>query len=177
MTTEPIIESGMRFGLYPEGYCFHIEKSDLYQKIKEDIKIAEFLLYRGTQNDQPIVWIIESKSSSPKVGNQPNFDNFIQEIREKFFNTLLLYVSIQLKRHDLPDQVPQIFQEIGIKKTDFRLILIIKGHQKEWLPPLQDALKKALRPIIKIWNLSPNAVVVLNDILAQEKGLIQADEQ
>jgi hypothetical protein len=128
MTKEPILESGMRFGLYPEGHCFHIEKSDLYQKNREDVKIAEFLLYRGIKNDQPIVWIIEAKSSSPKVGNQPNFDNFIQEIQEKFFNTLLLYISIKLKRHEIPNQLSNVFQDIDIKKTDFCFILIIKGH-------------------------------------------------
>jgi hypothetical protein len=176
MTKEPILESGMRFGGYPERHCFHIEKSDLYQKNREDVKIAEFLLYRGIKNDQPIVWIIEAKSSSPKVGNQPNFDNFIQEIQEKFFNTLLLYISIKLKRHNIPSQFSNIFQDIDLKKTSFCFILIIKGHQEAWLPPLQDALKKALKPLTKIWNLSPTAVVVLNDTLAQERGLIQVDE-
>ncbi len=174
---QPIIESGMRFGIYPEGYCFHIEKSDLYQKIQEDIKIAEFLLYRGTdKNNQSAVWIIEAKSSSPQRSTQPNFNNFIQEIKKKFFNTVFLYLSIKLQRHPVLDELPSIFQDLDIKKTNFRFILVIKGHQDGWLPPLQDALTKALQPMIKIWNLPPTAVVVLNDGGAQKWGLIQADE-
>ena len=176
MTTQPIIESGMRFGLYSEEHCFHIEKSDLYQKIRENVKIAEFLLYRGIKDNQPIVWIVEAKSSSPQPSNQLNFDNFIQEIQEKFFNTLLLYISIKLKRHDIPHQFSNLFQDIDLKKTNFCFILVIKGHKEAWLPPLQDALTKELRPIVKIWNLPPTAVVVLNDILAQELELIQVDE-
>ena len=64
----------------------------------------------------------------------------------------------------------------SIQQRRFCFILIIKGHQEAWLPPLQDALKKALKPLTKIWNLPPTAVVVLNDTLAQERGLIQVDE-
>lgn len=174
---QPIIESGMRFGIYQEGYCFHIEKSDLYQKIQEDVKIAEFLLYRDTdKHSQPAVWIIEAKSSSPQPRNQSEFDNFIQEIKEKFFNTLFLYVSIKLQRHTITNELPTMFEGLDIKETNFRFILVIKGHQEGWLPPLQDELRKTLKPILKIWNLPPTSVFVLNDGGAQKYGLIQANE-
>jgi len=34
MTTQPIVESGMTFGPYPEGQCFYVEKSAAYADIQ-----------------------------------------------------------------------------------------------------------------------------------------------
>ena len=170
MTTEPISESGMTFGPYPEGHCFYIEKSQTYQKIKEGVKIAEFLLLHS--QDESIVWIVEAKQSSPRPENQPNFDAFILEIQEKLTNALTLSVATCLKRHSTYEELPNSFQTLDLKKASFRLILVINGHPEEWLPPLQDALKKALKPTIKTWNLSATSVVVLNDKMAISQGLI-----
>ncbi|MEG4984973.1 hypothetical protein QUB08_04205 [Microcoleus sp. BR0-C5] len=61
---------------------------------------------------------------------------------------------------------------MDLEKVDFRLILVINGHQEAWLAPLQDALKKALHPTIETWNLSATSVVVLNDTMAREQKLI-----
>lgn len=170
MTTEPIIESGMTFGPYPEGDSFYIEKSATYQKIQQGVKIAEFLLLHS--QDDSIVWIVEAKQSSPRPETQPNFDNFLLEIQEKLTNALTLTVATCLKRHSTWGELPNSFQTLDLQKVDFRLILVIKGHQEAWLPPLQDALKKALNPTIKTWNLSATSVVVLNDTMARLQGLI-----
>lgn len=170
MTTEPIIESGMTFGPYPEGHCFYIEKSETYQKIKEGVKIAEFLLLHS--QDDSIVWIVEAKQSSPRPETQPTFDDFLLEIQEKLTNALTLSVATCLKRHSTYEELPNSFQTLDLEKASFRLILVIKGHQEAWLPPLQDALKKALNPTIKTWNLSATSVVVLNDTMARLQGLI-----
>jgi len=170
MTTEPIIESGMTFGPYPEGDCFPIEKSETYQKIKEGVKIAEFLLLHS--QDDSIVWIVEAKQSSPRPETQPNFDDFLLEIQEKLTNALTLSVATCLKRPSTYEELPNSFQTLDLEKASFRLILVIKGHQEAWLPPLQDALKKALNPTIKTWNLSATSVVVLNATMARLQGLI-----
>jgi hypothetical protein len=170
MTTEPIIESGMTFGPYPEGDCFYIEKSETYQKIKEGVKIAEFLLLHSQYKS--IVWIVEAKSSSPRPEPTPNFDRFIAGIREKWTNALTLSVATCLKRHSTWEELPNSFQTLDLKKVDFRLILVINGHPKEWLAPLQEALKKELKPTIKTWNLSATSVVVLNETMAREQKLI-----
>ncbi|NER45390.1 MAG: hypothetical protein F6J92_01485 [Symploca sp. SIO1A3] len=175
MTTEPIVESGMRFGPYPEGHCFHIEQSKTYQRIKKDqVKIAEFLLYRNT--NPPTLLIIEAKSSSPRPETQPDFDEFIAEIQEKFSNTLHLFIATRLKRHPTWSECSEIFQNIDLEIGGFRLILIINGHQEEWLPPLQDALRQALKPIVKIWNLESPSVAVMNEDMAQEQGIIEVAE-
>lgn len=144
MTTEPIIESGMTFGPYPEGHCFYIEKSKTYEKIKEGVKIAEFLLLHS--QDDSIVWIVEAKQSSPRPETQPNFDDFLLEIQEKLTNALTLSVATCLKRHSTYEELPNSFQTLDLEKASFRLILVIKGHQEAWLPPLQDALKKSTQP-------------------------------
>ena len=170
MTTQPIIESGMIFGSYPEGHCFHIEKSKTYQSIKNGVKIAELLLLHPSS--EPKVLIIEAKSSSPRPETQPNFDDFIKEIRDKLTNALTLCVTTCLKRHSTWEELPTLFQEIDLERINFRLILVIKGHKAEWLPPLQDALRKALDSTKKTWKLSPNFLAVMNHKIAQEEELI-----
>jgi len=170
MTTQPIIESGMIFGSYSEGHCFHIEKSETYQYIQKGVKIAELLLLH--RSNVPKVLIIEAKSSSPRPETQPNFDEFIKEIRDKLTNALTLYVTTCLKRHSTWQELPTPFQEIDLERIDFCLILVIKGHKKDWLPPLQDELKKVLDSTVKTWKLSPTSVAVINHEVAQEQKLI-----
>jgi hypothetical protein len=54
--TDPIVESGMSFGPYPEGHCFYIEKSETYKAVQEGVPTAEFLLLRFREGDLPVVW-------------------------------------------------------------------------------------------------------------------------
>ena len=53
-----------------------------------------------------------------------------------------------------------------------RLILVINGHDKAWLPPLQDALRKVLEVDRRVWGLDSSAVVVLNHVMAATRGLV-----
>ena len=52
MNTSAIVESSMHFGPYEEGHCFHIEASPCYQRIKKDVRMAEFLLLK-TRKKRP----------------------------------------------------------------------------------------------------------------------------
>ncbi|MBS0601910.1 hypothetical protein [Plasticicumulans sp.] len=172
MTTQAIIESGMTFGPYPEGVCFYIEKSRCYRQIQEGVQIAEFLLLRQ-QNGEPVVWIVEAKSSSPKPATRAGFDKFIDEIRTKFTNSLLLGMAARLQRHPAAaDELPDTFKALDLQATGFRFVLVINGHQKDWLPPLQDALAMALKTVVKTWALPPMSVTVLNHESARQFGLI-----
>ena len=96
MTTQAIIESGMTFGPYPIGQCFYIEKSACYKKVQEGVQMAEFLLLKQ-QEKGPAVWVVEAKTSSPKAETQPNFAQFIDEIRTKLTNGFLLAVAARLQ--------------------------------------------------------------------------------
>jgi hypothetical protein len=170
MKTKTVTESGMEFGPYPEDDFFNIETSETYKKVGENIKIAEFLLIRDRIKSK--VWIVEAKSSSPQPQNKQNFDEFIEEIRGKLNNALNLGIATCLQRHVTYTELPSSFKTLDLKKAEFYLILVINGHQEKWLPPLQEALNKALIPTVKKWNLPPTSVIVLNDNMARSRKLI-----
>ena len=169
MNTETITidESGMTFGPYPSGHCFHIEKSALYTDIRQGVKMAEFLLLH-TDIDRPaMLWVVEAKSSSPRPKNEPDFSQFIMEVREKWVNALSLTLASRLGRHRQAEaKLPGPFKTLDLSQFDVRFVLVINGHRKSWLPPIQAALQKSLRPLVRTWNFSPTSVVVLNDALA-----------
>ncbi len=126
----------------------------------------------------PQVWIVEAKSSSPNPASPlpdaaKSFAAFIEEVRDKLTNALVLGVSACLGRHpSAAAELPAGFQTLQLGSVSFRLILVISGHQKQWLPPLQEALTKALRLTCQTWALGSQSVVVLNDSLARQRGLI-----
>ncbi len=134
--------------------------------------MAEFLLLR-TSNDSPVMWVVEAKSSTPRPETQPNFDDFIAETRGKLINAFSVGWASYLKRHQKAEaELPERFKTLNLSAVDVKFVLVINGHQEGWLPPLQEALGNALRSTVKCWAFSPTAVVVINDALAQEHGLI-----
>ena len=170
---QPFTESKMVFGPYADGHCFRVEQSETYKAIQEGVQMAEFLLLRTRENAPPFLWIVEAKQSSPRSETQPNFNAFIGEIRDKLTNALTVGVASILNQHpaaatDLPAQ----FKNLNLAAAGFRLVLIINGHRKHWLPPLQEALRRALQVATKTWALGPNAVVVINHEDAKRFGLI-----
>lgn len=172
MTMEPITESGMTFGPYPAGQCFYIEKSKSYVAVQEGVQMAEFLLLKQ-QRKERTVWVVEAKSSSPRPGTQPNFAEFIDEIRAKLTHGFLLAVAARLQRHPAAhDELPDDFKALDLTTQGFRFVLVINGHKREWLDPLKSALEQALKPIVKTWALPAMSVAVLNHEMAQEHGLI-----
>lgn len=172
MTTEAISESGMIFGPYPAGRCFYIEKSQCYAAVQEGVQMAEFLLL-CQQERGPTVWVVEAKSSSPRPETQPNFSEFIDEIRAKLTNGFVLALAAQLQRHPAAEEeLSDAFKAPDLKAQGFRFVLVINGHKQEWLDPLKNALEQALKPVVKTWALPATSVVVLNHELAAKHGLI-----
>ena len=180
MNTETITidESGMTFGPYPSGHCFHIEKSALYTNIRQGVKMAEFLLLHADRDRPTMLWVVEAKSSSPRPKNDPDFGQFIMEIREKWINALSLTLASLLGRHRQAEtELPGPFKALDLSRFDVRFVLVINGHPKGWLPPIQDALRQSLRPVVRTWNFSPTSVAVLNEELALKRQLISANRQ
>lgn len=100
-------------------------------------------------------------------------DAYFNDIREKFMNSLLLFLALYSQRH--PDNsldLPDVFRKIEIFNVNFQLVLVVKDSEEEWLPPLNEKVKKLLNPIVKIWNLSPQNIIVLNEKGAKNHGLI-----
>lgn len=173
MTTETIVESGMSFGPYPEGHCFHIEKSSLYRQIQYGVRIAEIVLLRGKSVDPAVFWVIEAKSSTPRPETRPDFDTFVDEIRDKLTNTLVLLIAARLGRHrNGIEALPEPFKNMDLSQAGFRLVLVVNGYEDAWCPPLQDALAKALHAAVKTWALKPTAVAVINEKIARDYGLV-----
>lgn len=173
MTTQPIFESGMTFGPFPAGQCFYIEKSSTYADIQHGVQMAEFLLLRIDNRKPPVVWVVEAKSSTPRPETQPNFDEFIADIREKLVNAFSLGWASCLKRHKQAEaELPNPFKKLDLSQAGVRFVLVINGHQESWLPPIQEALKKALHSTVKTWCFSPTSVVVINEKIAIDYGLI-----
>ncbi|MBK5964236.1 hypothetical protein CCR95_09090 [Thiocystis minor] len=177
MTEILLEESGMCFGPFDVDDCFAIEQSPLYQRMRQGVKIAEMAVLRQAQGGLT-VWIIEAKSSSPRPAGTDDagrLDRFINEVSEKLDNALKITLASCLGRHGATrDLLPRNFITLDLAKVSFRLILVVKGHQPDWCAPLQDALHKALLPLVRTMGLSPTAVAVINDEHARKWGLISA---
>ena len=162
-----IHESGMAFGPYEDDRVYHVERSSLYQGISA-AKTVEFIL---AQSEDALLFV-EAKSSSPKpvVGNRENFQDYSEDIAEKFLHSLNLFCAALLGRHDLICDMPDSFRAMDSGHVSIKFLLVINGHPAEWLPPIQTALDQKLRSYRSIWG---SEVVVLNHEMALRRHLIQ----
>lgn len=83
-------ESGMTFGPFQEEAFWHIEESLAYKAIRNSVRIAEFVWVRIGEKGRTALWVVEAKSSTPRPETQPDFDTFINEVREKCINAFFL---------------------------------------------------------------------------------------
>ena len=171
-----IAESGMSFGPYPDDDCFQIEKSQLYARIKTGVHMAEFAVIRRRPAKPVTIFLIEAKSSAPNPGNlqsTKDFQNYIAEIHQKMHNGLQVLFSAWLARHpEAQAELPPGFHAVRFDALPIECVLVINGHQKAWLPPVQDALKRSLGLVIKTLGLPANGISVINDVMAKKYGLI-----
>ncbi len=168
-----IRESGMSFGPFESEDCLQLEASPLYARIQQGTKMAEFAL-RRVNSEADELWIIEAKQSVPNVDPNPgNFNDFIEEIRDKLINGLHVVFAIWLKRHSTADTgVSAVFQAMGINQPAVRCILVIRGVPNDKLPPIQDAIQKSMRVTCRTLGLSPADVLAINDEKARTWRLI-----
>lgn len=167
-----IEESNMRFGKFDKDNVFHIEKSNLYTSIirpsnEKGGKICEFNLY-----DNSKLYFIEAKQSSPNPQNKNNNDKFkeyIEDIVKKLHNSLQLFLSAKLNILKDNEDILTRLDINKINECSFIFLLVINGHNVEWLTPLKDELEKQLFLISRIWNIN---VLVLNDEQAKRRNLL-----
>lgn len=124
-----IKESNMIFGDFQEDRIFKIEKSKLHNKIGDGIKVVEFLFLK----DEYELDFIEAKSSSPRPtkDNIIRFNEFIEEISDKFIHSFNLYYSAILKRNENYEEINNNFLKLDSSKIKLKFILVIKGHEIE----------------------------------------------
>lgn len=168
---EYVIESGMKFGPFLPDALIRIEKCPQYIQIQQGMRISELIYY--DQSKKKII-SLEAKTTAPnpkskKTENpQEVFLNYISEIREKFENSLDLYLSMVMKK-----EVSAKFEEIDYHDIEIVFVLVIKTHEYEWLKDVKDALEMAVRSVHrtnKIWKCK---ILVLNEEIAKQKGLIE----
>lgn len=97
-----------------------------------------------------------------------HFREYINDIREKFENSLDLYVNMALK-----GEIPDLFKNIDYRNLEIIFILVIKKQKKEWLGNVKDAMEMAVRSVIrtnKIWKCK---VIVINEEIAKKRKLIE----
>lgn len=159
----------MIFGDFDEGKIFEIERSKMHNKIGNGIKVVEFVLLRN-ENE---LNFIEAKSSSPRPTKQNaiRFNEFIEEISDKFIHSFNLFYSAILKRNKHYGEINNNFFELDNSQIKLKFILVIKGHEIEWLLPVSDALKKKLSYQNTIWK---SEVIVMNDKIANKYNLVKS---
>ncbi|MDQ8195464.1 hypothetical protein QEH59_13595 [Coraliomargarita sp. SDUM461004] len=172
MAAGTITESGMDFGPFADGDVFQLETSAVYKNIQEGVQMAEFVVVENGSVVRLVT--LEAKTSSPRAENEPDFSSYIEAVSSKLMNGFHLAHAIRLGRHHKVGEVlPLGFHAIDFGTCEHRLLLVIKNAQKEWLPPIQDALRIALRGHVKLWNLGPRSVLVLNEEGARKNGFIK----
>lgn len=162
-----VSESGMMFQFHKEQ-VYVIEDSKLHKSLGNGIKTVEFIV---SLKENELAFV-EAKSSSPQPTkeNKEKFDIFIQDIAEKFVHSFNMFMAATMNRqHD--EAIVNSLLEINNEKAHYKFILIIKGHNIEWLPPLNDALEKQLLYHQKIWKTS---IILMNEDLAKEYRLVKA---
>lgn len=159
-----IIESGMVFGDFDARDVLHMEQTETYQKIKANVKTVEFLYTPSLQK----ILFVEAKSSTPNPENKSDYAAFISDICDKFSHSFHLFSSMYMERQK--ETLTGTFAELDYKTVQFVLVLVVNGHREEWLPPLKEELERNLRYHRRIWNTE---VVVLNEVLAQQKHLVK----
>ncbi len=161
-----INESGMQFGDYPDNHVFYIEKSEEYNRIKGyGVKIVEFALLNKSK-----LLLVEAKSSAPNPESKDTperFGEYISDIAEKMRNSLDLYLH-QLVQKKLSEELTNT----DYYNTVIVCVLIIKNQQKEWIPPVQEALSKEILKHIRMNIIWKCKVIVINEEQAVSQKLV-----
>lgn len=163
------VESFMKFSFHDDDF-FRIEEDELV-KDTEGIKSCECVVLISET-----VAFIEAKASAPNPSNPKSFFDFLNDIKQKFAQSLQLFTEIKSKDHG-----EEAFQRLPINlQTDttttdtYKIYLIIHGHRQDWLIGLLDSLKDAMREVVKQWNLRDSNIKVYNEEIAFENKLIVA---
>lgn len=162
-------ESFMKFRFADED-LFYIEDDPLVVETC-GVKACECVVLLS-----PNVALIEAKASSPKEIGCERFEEFINDVKQKFADSLRLFTEVKNGLHgeDAFLRLPVNLRSLDLRSDQYLICLIIHGHKVEWLGELQDAFRDAMREVIKEWNIQDSKVKVYNEELAVENHLIVA---
>ena len=140
-------------------------------------RYQEFVLLRNGA-----LCFIEAKSSCPralrenlseedKAKKKEDYDRFVREISEKMKDSIELFGTILLKRHEQTGLSEEMY-EAGLVGSQIKPIVVVNTKGAGWNPDpeVQDSIRGKLGPITKMWNMRP--ILIINEIKAREKHLI-----
>ena len=166
--TISIEESGMIFGPFEDEKIFQIETSPLFTRLGKGLKIAEFVLLRDFPAKPREAWFIEAKSNAPL-----QHAVFVEEIRQKFTNSVQLTFAACLKRHGQAEEhLSEAFVNLNLETCTLKCVLVINKFPKAWMPALRDSLNKAMSSLTKTMGFKPGSIIVINDEMARAHNLI-----
>ena len=157
-----IIESGMTF-VVPQDELFHIEP---YVQENIGVKTVEFIwLNKKTMR------FVEAKSSAPRPQSSKDLNEYIEDISEKWLNSVHIAASKALgNKADNPLKIQ------NWKGININLCLVLgNGFKTEWLPQLQNAFSAnpKLKAWQKVWSPSDSAwIKILNEETARKAGFL-----
>lgn len=165
-------ESDMDF-ILEDNATFYFEKSQSISSIT-GMKKAEFAIKLDSP-DQTILRIIEAKTSAPNQSEETDASSrYLRSVHDKFRDSLIALTVALIKRNkDIFQELPASFAGINLEELKLQLYLVVKNHKKEWMPSLQDALKRELRGLMKCWNIFDADVKAFNEDVARRKNIIK----
>lgn len=163
------IESFMKFS-FADDDLFCIEKDPLVIET-DGIKACECVVLIN-----PNVALIEAKSSTPKPSNMEKFNDFLEDIRQKFSDSIRLFSEMKsgCKGEEVRLRIPANLLSDTTSPSEYRIFLIVHGHRLDWLGELQETLRDILRDVVSEWNLKDSNVKAFNEETAMENHLIVA---
>lgn len=170
--SEVVRESGMDF-ILDESATFYFEKSQTISGIS-GLKKAEFAV-KINSSEHTIIRIIEAKTTAPNICESgEDSSNYVHCIHEKFRDSLIaLNVALIKRNKDIFQELPQPFLGVNLENVKFQLYLVVKNHKREWIPSLNDALKREMSSLIKCWNILDADVKAFNEESARRRNIIK----
>ena len=165
-----IIENGLVFGDYDDANCFHIEKTDIYNRLSgKGVNSVEFILYRP--EDRQLLFI-EGKNTLASRTNRVSLNENISKIASKFMDSLQLTCGIWFGEYNRQVEVPKNginFLQYGVRII---FVLVIKNRKGD-LQYIADMIRTQLKKEYRLWKFK---ILVMNEHNAKKMKLIVSEE-
>lgn len=159
--------------------CYDIDSTFLCEEYINSLKInnlksVEFItIYNGK------ILFIEAKKTAPFPKNieieNSDYKKYINDICQKAKDSFAIFASIIMNLRE--ENICIKLRNADYKNIEFKLVVIIKNHDKKWCGQIKNALENNLRHFAKVWNWGTYPVMVLNEQMACNKGLVVSREQ
>jgi gluconate kinase len=154
----------MRF-IWDEDSVFLLERESFFIKMQH-VKACYFICLQKRKAGSSLLFI-EAKNSAPMQSQK--LAEYLQQIHDKFCHSLFLYIGLLFNRHkEIRENLPDTMHHKNNLKKKIQCVLVVRQHKKEWLQPLQEALRKKIKPL-------RTAFVLQDVIVTNEQGAVRHD--